>query len=211
METALKTGGIAFNLAGGYHHAWHDRGEGFCLYADVIIALRYALQSGILGSNDRVLYIDLDAHQGNGVCRQLLYYELNQVTVFDMYARDNYPGDKLAIGRIDVGHPLPPRTGDANYLGVLCALLPEVFAVDSPRLVIYNAGTDILDTDPLGELGVSEAGVMDRDRFVIDTCLDKQVPLVIVPSGGYTERSHVLVARLMEYLITKSGDAHGAC
>ena len=199
-HSALQ-GGIGVNLAGGFHHASHDQGQGFCLYGDVIIALRLLQQEGALGAEARVLYVDLDAHQGNGVCRILQYYEMDHVLVLDMYNKDVFPNDGVAVKRIDYPVPLRSGIGDEKYIGALKAALPDAIGDTPPALVVYNAGTDILTGDPLGDLGVSAEGIGIRDRYVIDTCRDANVPLLIVPSGGYTQTSHRLIAEMLGYLI----------
>lgn len=195
------TGGVAINLAGGFHHASHDRGSGFCVYADVVIALRVLWQEGMLKFGEKILYVDLDAHQGNGVCRLCQYYQLDDVFILDIYNRNIYPNDKVALKRIDGDVPLSPATGDAAYLSVLASVLPDAIRKSQPALVVYNAGTDILAGDPLGDLGVSHEGVVERDRYVIDTCKEEDLPLLIVPSGGYTQSSHRLIAEMLVHVL----------
>lgn len=198
--------GIAVNLAGGFHHAAHDKGGGFCLYGDVIIALRLLQQEGVLRDDARILYVDLDAHQGDGVCRLCAYYGLDGVKILDMYNKDIFPNDAVAIQRIDFAVPLATGTGDSMYLSLLESTLTQAIKESQPAFIVYNAGTDILVGDPLGNLGVTADGVEARDRYVIDTCLAANIPLLIVPSGGYTEVSHTLIAKLLQHLLnTASG------
>jgi histone deacetylase 11 len=203
---AALTGAIAVNLAGGFHHATYDEGGGFCLYGDVVIALRSLYWDGRLDGKATVLYVDLDAHQGNGVSRLCQYYGLDQVAIFDMYNRDVFPDDRGAINRVNYLFPLAAGTGDVKYLGTLKSELPVAIEHANPALVIYNAGTDILSGDPLGDLGVSEAGVIERDRYVIDACRNAGIPLLIVPSGGYTRHSHRLVAEMLHYVLSPAAN-----
>lgn len=199
-ETALKSG-LAINLAGGFHHASHDSGRGFCAYGDVIVALRSLQRRSVIAENASVLYIDLDAHQGDGVERLAMFHELKNLFILDMYREDIFPGDRVAAERIDLAGPLPGNTGDECYLSKVKGLLTVALATSRPVLAIYNAGTDILAGDPLGDLGVTAKGIVERDRYVIETLRAANVPLVIVPSGGYTEESHKLVAEMLRIAI----------
>ena len=194
---SAMTTGLAINLAGGFHHASHNQGGGFCMYSDALVAVRVLQNNGVLAKSAAVLYVDLDAHQGNGVARACTHLGMNEVYIFDMYGKDIYPGDFLAAERIDLAAPLPSGTGDANYLQTLKNLLPQAIAGSRPSLAIYNAGTDILAGDPLGGLGVSANGVIERDRYVIETFRSHGIPLAIVPSGGYTSESHKLLAHML--------------
>jgi histone deacetylase 11 len=200
-KTALKTG-IGINLSGGYHHASGDRGSGFCVYADVAIAIASLRQSGQLTATDSIAIIDLDAHQGNGVAR--IFERDRAVHILDMYNRDIYPQDRQAIDRIDRNLPLASGTRDTEYLDKLQQHLPSFLnRIDSlserlhqrPKIAFYNAGTDIYEYDPLGRLKISAQGVLERDRFVFRTLVDAEIPVVMVLSGGYTSESYQLVAK----------------
>ncbi len=156
-QSALDTG-LAVNLSGGFHHASHDFGGGFCAYSDIIISLRALQESLILSKTDSVLYIDLDAHQGNGVERLCQHFGMDEVFIFDMYCEGIYPSDEVAAERIDLAVPMSVGTGDELYLNTLKHRLPQAISMAQPVFAIYNAGTDILIGDPLGKLAVSAAG-----------------------------------------------------
>jgi histone deacetylase 11 len=183
--------GIAINLSGGYHHASRDRGSGFCVYSDIAIAsLR---QSGQLTPTDSIAIIDLDAHQGNGLAR--IFDRDSSIHILDMYNRDIYPQDALAIARIDRNLPLASGTRSAEYLDKLQQHLPAFLQQIRPKIAFYNAGTDIYEDDPLGRLKVSAQGILARDRFVLETLVTTGIPVVMVLSGGYTAESYQLVSR----------------
>ena len=191
-QTALSMG-IAINLSGGYHHASADRGEGFCVYADIAIAIAMLRQSAKIAVDDSIVIIDLDAHQGNGLAR---IFELDRsVHLLDMYNCEIYPQDSKAIARLDGNLPLASNTRSAEYLDKLQHYLPIFLAgIDCPKIAFYNAGTDIYEHDPLGRLKVSAQGIGDRDRFVFQTLVAVGIPTVMVLSGGYTRESYQLVA-----------------
>lgn len=209
-ERALAGAGtLAMNLGGGFHHAFRDHGEGFCLYADVAVAIAALRARGQLAASDPVAVIDLDAHRGNG------FWDIVQndpvVHVLDLYNYQNYPGPfpgDEALYPFQI--PLRAQLKDADYLETLAEELPRFLAsMPTPRLAVYNAGTDILAGDPLGKLGVSAEGVSQRDRLVIGALAERRIPGLIVTSGGYTQLSHVLVATLAEHVIERVGQGYG--
>ena len=184
--------GLAFNLSGGYHHAKPAQGEGFCIYNDIGYCVRKLRAEGELSGP--VLYIDLDAHQGNGVC--YVFRDDPEVHIFDVYNGQTYPqGDEQAIERIDADFPLEPGTGDQIYLDTLKEHLgPFLDRVPQAGLVIYNAGTDIYEHDMLGGLEVTRAAVLERDLFVIGSVRERDWPLLVLPSGGYSQVSYEMIA-----------------
>jgi histone deacetylase 11 len=190
------TCGLAINLSGGYHHAGPDRGEGFCIYNDIALAVHALRRDGRLKEADKVVYIDCDAHQGNGVCRA--FAGDNRVFIYDLYNAAIYPRDAEARRRIDCDVPLAPNQIDTEYLGALTATLPPfldgVAKSAPPAFAIYNAGTDVFRGDPLGALAVTAAGVMKRDRFVLNELVGRGIPTIMLPSGGYTRESFQLIA-----------------
>jgi histone deacetylase 11 len=192
--------GMSVNLSGGYHHASQDSGEGFCIYADIAIAIATLRQSGQLCADDAILIIDLDAHQGNGLAR---IFDLDpSVHILDMYNYQIYPNDVRAQARIDCNLPLPSGTRDDRYLGTLKEHLPLFLSqIERPKIAFYNAGTDIYERDPLGQLQVSQQGILDRDRLVFETLTGAGIPWVMVPSGGYTKESYQLVANSVAYML----------
>lgn len=223
-ELALQHG-WAINLSGGYHHAKPDGGEGFCVYADIPLAIRKLLQPGENNNPlvSRILVVDLDAHQGNGLSsifssivtsegstsKSVVKYDLpnpsssNVVHILDIFNGYIYPGDKFAQRFISYPAPLPSYTSDSPYLMTLRQLLPQAVAEVRPDIVFYNAGTDIFARDPLGALSVSEEGILARDEYVFRTCREQNIPIVMVLSGGYTERSAEIIASSIINLNTK--------
>ncbi len=190
-ETSLETG-IAINLSGGYHHASRDRGEGFCVYSDIAIAIALLRQSQKLAAEDPIAIIDLDAHQGNGLER--IFYSDAAVHILDMYNQDVYPNDPWAKTRINCDLPLKSGTRDQEYLGKLQEHLPAFLQHCQPKIAFYNAGTDIYEYDPLGRLKISHQGVLERDRIIFQSLVESKIPVVMVLSGGYTRESYKLVA-----------------
>jgi histone deacetylase 11 len=196
--------GLAINLSGGYHHAKPDHGEGFSIYADAAIAVRVLRREGLLSQASRVVYIDLDAHQGNGVCH--CFAQDKQVFIFDMYNSLLYPlTDTVARERIDCNLPLTSACQDAEYLRTLHQNLPGFLdsVGRSPiGLAIYNAGTDVFAADPLGDLSLSATAILERDLYVTTQLRERGIPTVMVLSGGYSAQSYQLVAdsviRLLE-------------
>jgi len=188
--------GVAVNLSGGYHHAKRAKGEGFCVYSDIAVAIQLARKERSL---ERVMVVDLDVHQGNGV--ESIYREDDGVEVFDMYNFEIYPeGDPEARGGIRWDHPLASGLDGPGYVARLKEHLPAALDEFEPELVLYNAGTDIFEGDLLGKLEVDEAHVLERDRFVIQAAVDRELPVAMVPSGGYTDDSHRLLANALEYV-----------
>jgi acetoin utilization deacetylase AcuC-like enzyme len=174
------TDGISLNVAGGTHHAYPDKGEGFCLLNDVGIGAHYLL---VTGKARRILLIDLDVHQGNGSA--VMFQNEPRVFTFSMHGRDNYPLHK-EVSDLDI--PLETGTSDEEYLNLLYKTLPTLFAKHQPDFAFFVAGVDILATDKLGHLAVSRNGCRNRDQFVFETCQRAGVPLVVAMGGGYSPR-----------------------
>lgn len=201
--------GVAVNLSGGYHHAKPDRGEGFCVFNDIAYLVHGLRAEGRLKPDDRIAYLDLDAHQGNGVCHH--FRSDNRVFVYDAFNPRIYPAfDQEARNRIDRPVPLPANCTGAEYLRLLELTLPG-FVESLTRngrigLTVYNAGTDVFAGDALGGLGLSEADVLARDLFVIDLLRGRGVPVVMLLSGGYSRESYRLVANTVAGLLRKYGD-----
>ena len=202
---ALQSG-IAVNLSGGYHHAKPANGEGFCLFSDAAMIVRQLRLEGRLEASATILYIDLDAHQGNGVCHQFL--DDPQVRIFDMYNKQIYPASDFdARARIDCDVPLESKCTGAHYLRLLRGKLPG-FLGDSclaknAALCIYNAGTDPYAGDQLGSLSLSAADILERDLFVFEQLTDRQIPVVMLLSGGYSQESYRLVAATIRKLVQR--------
>jgi histone deacetylase 11 len=163
-----------------------------------------------LAEHDRVAYIDLDAHQGNGVCHQFMSDA--RVFIFDMYNASIYPcHDLAALERIDCKEPLPPRCTGSEYLYTLRKRLPgfiqSLHQSKLVRLAIYNAGTDVVAGDQLGGLSLTADDVLRRDLFVVELLREMQIPTIIVPSGGYTQESYRMLAVTATSLLERYGDA----
>lgn len=168
--------GMAANLAGGTHHAFRDRGEGFCVFNDVAVAARDLIDSGAAG---RVAVLDLDVHQGNGTAA--IFEREDAVFTLSVHGAGNYPFVKE---RSDLDLPLPDGTGDDAFLdaverGTLAALSRGA------DLAFYLAGADAFEDDRLGRLRVTKAGMAERDAVVLDACEAEGVPVAVVMSGGY--------------------------
>jgi len=201
-------GGMAVNLGGGYHHASQDRGEGFCFYADINIALEALRRSGdVVRGQDRVLIVDLDVHQGNGHERVSMHDR--DVYILDMYNRDIYPQDREARRRINCDVPLPSGADDALYLQQLRACLPQALReAGRPKIAFYVAGTDIYEHDLLGGLRVSAQGILERDRLVLNTLTSEGIPWVMLAGGGYSGESYRHIANSVCFVIQTWGDEH---
>jgi acetoin utilization deacetylase AcuC-like enzyme len=169
--------GLACNMAGGSHHAHPDHGAGFCVFNDVAVAIR-ALQNE--RRIRRVLVFDLDVHQGDGTAA----FFANDPSVFtcSIHCEANYPHVK-GLSDLDLG--LPPGTRDDAYLALVRDTFETLLARVAPELVFYNAGVDPHEDDSLGQLALSDDGLMARDRHVIGACLKAGVPLACVVGGGY--------------------------
>ena len=169
---------LVIHIGGGYHHAKPDRGEGFCLFADIAIAIR-ALQDK--GKVQRFLVLDLDVHQGNGTAE--IFAEDERVFTFSMHEKDIYPVPK-AISDCDV--ELASGTDDAEYLRLLSHYLPEITKLADPEMVFFVAGCDVLADDPLASLAITEKGLIERDAQVVQWFLNQHIPLVFLLAGGYS-------------------------
>ncbi|OUJ75861.1 histone deacetylase family protein [Hymenobacter crusticola] len=173
--------GIALNVAGGTHHAFADRGEGFCLLNDQAAAANYLLAHE--PRIQKILIVDLDVHQGNGTAA--IFQQEPRVFTFSMHGARNYPHRKE---QSDLDLPLADGTDDAAYLGLLRDTLPHLVEEVAPDFVFYLAGVDVLATDKLGHLALTRAGCQQRDQFVLELCHQHQLPVVVCMGGGYSER-----------------------
>ncbi len=186
--------GVAMNLAGGTHHAFPDRGEGFCVFNDVAIAIR-ALQAE--RRIQRATIIDLDVHQGNGT--NAIFADDESVYTFSMHGRRNYPFTKVN-GSLDV--ELEDGCEDDEYLALLGNALPAVLSASRPDLVVYLAGADAHEGDRLGRLRLTAGGLARRDFIVIDAAREVGIPIAVTIAGGYghdidaTVAIHLQTARL---------------
>lgn len=184
-----KERGWAINVGGGFHHCSAEKGGGFCAYADITLCIHFAF---IQLNVSRVMIIDLDAHQGNG--HEMDFSNDRRVFILDMYNPEIYPRDYNARKYID--HKVEVLTGTTTdvYLERLDKALEVAGNMFDPELVVYNAGTDVLDGDPLGGLKISPEGVISRDEKVFRFAKDKKTPLVMLTSGGYMKSSARVIA-----------------
>jgi acetoin utilization deacetylase AcuC-like enzyme len=186
LRSALDGDGVAINLAGGTHHAAFDRGGGYCVFNDTVIAARHAQAHGWLR---RLLVIDLDAHHGNGTAE--LCAGDPSVFTFSMHAAKSYPALKPPS---DLDVPLAAGTGDADYLDALARHLPDAIARARADAAIYLAGADPFAGDRLGGLGLSMAGLAERDRMVFAACRRAGLPVAVTMAGGYAPDPDDIVA-----------------
>ncbi len=174
---ALKNG-VASNLAGGTHHAFPDRGEGFCVLNDIAITVR-VLQKENLAK--KILIVDCDVHQGNGTA--FIFKNEADVFTFSMHGAKNYP---LFKEKSTLDIELPDKTGDAEFLETLNKALPRIF-LHNPDLVFYLGGADPFEKDKLGRLGLTIEGLQQRDEMVLSFAKNKKIPIVTTMSGGYAQ------------------------
>jgi acetoin utilization deacetylase AcuC-like enzyme len=176
MLQALERG-YGINLAGGTHHAFEERGEGFCVFNDLAVASRKAL---IEGWAKRILIVDLDVHQGNGTAK--IFEDDNNVFTLSVHGERNYPFQKEKSD-LDIG--LPDGTTDEQYLEILDEQLPSLFEAFEPDLVFLQAGVDVLAEDRFGRMNLSKEGVAERDSRMYKLCFENAIPLVYTMGGGY--------------------------
>ena len=172
---AVETG-IASNLAGGTHHAYPDRGEGYCVLNDVAVSIRALQRDGLA---QRFLIIDLDVHQGDGTA--FIFGNSSEVFTFSMHGAKNYP---LFKQRSTLDIELADKTGDEEYLATLTEVLPRLLVHD-PDLIFYLAGADPYEKDKLGRLGLTIDGLRRRDAQVLEFARTNGIPIVTTMSGGY--------------------------
>ena len=172
--------GRSVHLGGGFHHAFADHGEGFCLLNDVAIAAAALLESQEV---DRILIVDLDVHHGNGTAS--IFAKEFRVFTFSMHHQWNYPAVKPP-GDLDVG--LDDGVGDEEYMQLLREHLPRVIEEHEPQLILYLAGADPYEADQLGGLGLSLEGLRERDEFVLDTAAEAEIAVAVTLAGGYAIR-----------------------
>jgi acetoin utilization deacetylase AcuC-like enzyme len=173
-----KQHGIAFNVAGGTHHAGTNWGEGFCLLNDQAIAANYLLNNTLASA---ILIIDLDVHQGNGTAQ--IFENNPKVFTFSMHGANNFPFRKE---RSDLDLALPDGTGDEAYLRLLKENLPRLIDNQQPDFIFYLSGVDVLASDKLGKMALTKAACKERDRFVFEQCIQNNIPVQVSMGGGYS-------------------------
>ncbi len=174
----VLNGGAAMNIAGGTHHAFTNRGEGFCLLNDQAIAAKWLLDATNV---QNILIVDLDVHQGNGTAE--IFRDTSEVFTFSMHGKNNYPLKK-ETSNLDV--ELEDAIGDTDYLYKLEASLDSILKEVTPDFVFYQCGVDVVATDKLGKLGMTRNGCKRRDEIVFETVKQLEVPVVCTMGGGYS-------------------------
>jgi len=186
--------GIAMNIAGGTHHAFADRGEGFCLLNDIGITANYLLKKNHV---ENVLVIDLDVHQGNGTAS--LFGVNDQVFTFSMHGKKNYPHRK-EVSDLDIA--LEDGVDDEIYLSLLAKNLELIETLFKPDFIIYQCGVDVLATDKLGRLGMTIPGIKIRDKMVLEFGKKLNAPIMCCMGGGYSPQiSKIVDAHTQVYRI----------
>jgi acetoin utilization deacetylase AcuC-like enzyme len=170
--------GVAFNVAGGTHHAGSNWGEGFCLLNDQAIASNYLLNNNLAKS---ILIVDLDVHQGNGTAQ--IFENEPRVFTFSMHGANNFPSRKETS---DLDIPLDDGVTDDEYLNILYDTLPRLIKQQQPDFIFYLAGVDILATDKLGKLAMTKEACKLRDKFVFEQCINNNIPVQVSMGGGYS-------------------------
>ena len=181
---ALKNG-ISFNIAGGTHHAFSNKPEGFCLLNDQAIASMHLLNNNLAS---KILIIDLDVHQGNGTA-EILSNE-PRVYTFSMHGEKNYPLYKPAS---DLDIAIPDLTSDDEYLDILKKNLIQTFKKVQPDFVFYQSGVDVLKSDKLGRLALTLNGCRQRDEFVYSMCRTHSIPVTTTMGGGYSKDIKIIL------------------
>ena len=178
VNYSLKNG-ISMNIAGGTHHAFHDRGEAFCMLNDQAIAAKYLINKKLA---KKVMIIDLDVHQGNGTAS--IFSTNKEVFTISFHGKKNYPFRKE---KSDIDVEFDDNTDDQFYLNKLKDLIPNAIENFKPDFIFYLSGVDVLNNDKLGRLGLSIDGCKERDRFILEMCNKNSIPVQVSMGGGYSE------------------------
>ncbi len=172
--------GVGVHIGGGFHHAFSDHGEGFCVFNDIAIAVRRMMKDGRVG---RAMTIDCDLHQGNGTAD--IFKDDKGVFTFSIHQQNNYPFFKPKSD-LDIG--LEDYASDKTYIGKLREHIPKIISSFGPGLIIYVAGADPYRGDQIGNLGLTIEGLKERDEFIFETARNFDVPIAVVLAGGYAAR-----------------------
>lgn len=183
-EKAFETK-VAFNIAGGTHHAYSNRGEAFCLLNDQAIAAQYLLDKKLA---KKILIIDLDVHQGNGTAE--IFQKNDKVFTFSTHGKSNYPFKKETS---DLDIAFEDNTTDEDFLKTISTIIPKLIEEQKPEFIFYLAGVDILASDKLGKLGCSIEGCKKRDEIVFENCERYQIPVQVSMGGGYSPEIKTII------------------
>ncbi|HMQ08316.1 MAG TPA: histone deacetylase [Saprospiraceae bacterium] len=187
---------IGLNVAGGTHHAFAGKGEGFCIFNDIAVAANILLYGKEV---EKILIVDLDVHQGNGTAH--IFSNNPKVFTFSMHGAKNYP---LKKEKSDMDIALPDGCNDFQYLDLLFTTLPELIKNQKPDLLFYLSGVDVLGTDRLGRLSLTKEGCKSRDRFILELCYSENIPLAVSMGGGYSQKvSDVVDAHCNTFRLAK--------
>lgn len=187
---------VAFNIAGGTHHAYSNRGEAFCLLNDQAIAAQYLLDKKLA---KKILIIDLDVHQGNGTAE--IFQKNDNVFTFSTHGKSNYPFKKETS---DLDIAFEDNTSDEDFLKTISEIIPKLIEQQKPDFIFYLAGVDILASDKLGKLGCSVDGCKKRDEIVFQNCERYQIPVQVSMGGGYSpEIKTIIEAHANTYRVAK--------
>ncbi len=172
--------GCSLNVAGGTHHSFKDRGEGFCIFNDFAIASNLLLEEKLV---KKILIVDLDVHQGNGTAK--IFEDNPRVFTFSMHGERNYP---LRKEKSDLDIGLADKTDDNAYLRILKETLEPLISREIPDFIFYLSGVDVLNSDKLGRLSMTKKGCKQRDEHVFELCQKFQIPVAVSMGGGYSEK-----------------------
>lgn len=200
-KLALENKKWAINLGGGYHHAESDNSSGFCFFNDIAIAIKKLEQE--LNKSIKILIIDLDAHLGNG--NNIIFKDSKNVFIFDIHNKKIFPENKQDYYfEKDFIYPVNGnKINDKKYLKILNKNLQNIINKINPELMIYNAGTDIYEKDPLGNMNITKDGIIKRDEIVFNTAKINKIPITMVLSGGYHEDSATIISESIINLFNK--------
>ncbi|GMH44984.1 hypothetical protein BSKO_12941 [Bryopsis sp. KO-2023] len=196
--------GWAINLGGGMHHACHNEGMGWCFYSDIYLAVR-RVREATAGEIQKVLVIDLDVHQGNGIARDKMHFQDDDLFILDMYNSEIFPRDLPAMPSIGTKVSFGCGESGETYLPNLRKALQSAREAFEPDMVFFNAGTDVLEGDPLGRVCLSSRDVVERDEIVFGFAKELDVPICMVLSGGYLRTSAEVISNSITNLIKTYG------
>jgi acetoin utilization deacetylase AcuC-like enzyme len=192
---ALDTG-AGLNIAGGTHHSFDDRGEGFCIFNDIALAANALIHRHQIR---KVLIVDLDVHQGNGTAK--IFGNNDLVYTFSMHGEKNYP---LRKEKSDLDIGLPDRISDNEYHQILKGTLPKLIDSVKPQIIFYQSGVDVLESDKLGRLSLSLNGCKIRDEIVYNLAKNHEIPIVASMGGGYSQKlSDIVNAHTNTYRVAR--------
>ncbi|NHN25687.1 histone deacetylase [Flavobacterium jejuense] len=188
---------VAFNIAGGTHHAYSNHGEAFCLLNDQAIGAQFLLDKKLA---KKILIIDLDVHQGNGTAE--IFQNNPNVFTFSTHGKTNYPFKKE---KSDLDIAFPDGTTDEEFLKTISMVIPKLFEQQKPDFIFYLAGVDILESDKLGKLSCTIEGCKKRDEIIFKLCKQYQIPVQVSMGGGYSpEIKTIIEAHANTYRVAKN-------